>query len=64
MTIQVDHEYHGVEVSRMSPEVYTWLETRMGMSGERWFIKGHFGSATIFFRDPKDHTMFLLSWGL
>jgi hypothetical protein len=64
MSILIDHEYHGVEINHLPPKVYTWLENRMGMSGDRWFIKGSWQSTTIYFRDHRDHTMFLLSWGL
>jgi hypothetical protein len=59
----VNHEYHGVEVENLPPSVFSWLESKLGMSGDRWFIKGGMGATVIYFREQRDHTFFLLAWG-
>ena len=61
--ILVEHEYHGVEVADLPPEVFSWLESKLGMSGDRWFIKRNLGGAIIYFKEQRDHTYFLLAWG-
>jgi hypothetical protein len=64
LQLSANIEYHGVEIEKLPPEVFSWLESKLGMSGERWFIKGGWGSATIYFKDQRDHTLFLLAWGI
>jgi hypothetical protein len=35
----------------------------MGMSGERWFIRHKIDGTMIYFKDERDHLIFLLAWG-
>lgn len=58
-----NHEYHGVEIEALPPKVFNWLEEKMGMSGDRWFIRTKLGSTMIYFRDERDHLIFLITWG-
>ena len=58
---EVDVEYHGVELyGRITEELYAWLDkTCPG----RYFIKINLSGPIIYFRDRRDHMMFLLAWG-
>lgn len=63
MTLLIDHEYHGVLVSHFPDEVYNWLHDKIGMSGDRWFIKNTLDGTMIYFKSSKDHLLFLMAWG-
>ena len=58
MNIEIDHEYHCVELR----SIPTWMLVEMveffGPAGKKWFCKGD----KIYFYDQKDHMMFLLRW--
>ena len=61
--IVIDHEYHGVEVADLPEHVFNWLEEKMGMSGGRWFIRHKLSGTMVYFKDQRDHLLFLLTWG-
>lgn len=63
MNIITDHEYHGVVIDTIPNEVYQWLRNKFGENSNRWFVKSNFGATTVYFRDQRDHTLFLLTWG-
>jgi hypothetical protein len=58
-----EKEYHGVEIETTSlPEhILQWLDQRVGKG--KWFVKGNWGSQTIYFENEKDHFLFLITWG-
>jgi hypothetical protein len=60
--ILVEHEYHGVVVESVPEEVMQWLKNKFGSSGDRWFVKGSIDGTTVYFKDKRDHTFFLLTW--
>lgn len=59
----INHEYHGVLVANLPDTVYNWLDDKMGMSGDRWFIKNSLDGTMIYFKNSKDHLLFLMAWG-
>jgi hypothetical protein len=61
--IIINHEYHAVLISSFPDTVYDWLHNKMGMSGERWFIRHKIDGTMIYFKDERDHLIFLLAWG-
>jgi hypothetical protein len=61
--ITIDHEYHGVLIATFPDHVYNWLEEKMGMSGNRWFIKHTLEGTMIYFKSSNDHLIFLMTWG-
>jgi hypothetical protein len=55
------HEYHIVELNHygMSTEIQNWLQAQLGVgNGEHWFYR----HPRIYFKNSKDHLMFLLRW--
>jgi hypothetical protein len=63
MTVIIDHEYHGILIATYPDEVYNWLHDKMGMSGDRWFIRPQIDGTMIYFKNERDHLLFLLAWG-
>ncbi len=63
MNLVPEHEYHGVVIDFMPKTIFDWMETRFGKNSDRWFLKSSFGSTTVYFKDQRDHTLFLLTWG-
>ena len=57
--IQADYEYHVIELERLTTEVINWLNHSFGSPGPRWWMNNY----RIYFRDSKDHLMFILRWG-
>ena len=54
----LDREYHIVELEYWpSAELLEWTIKTFGPQGSRWFTR----PPRIYFQDPKDHLMFLLS---
>ena len=51
-------EWHGAELYRVSEDMFDWLRDTCGDDGERWFLRSNW----IYFRDPRDHMMFLLRY--
>ena len=51
-------EWHGAELHHVSQDMINWLIATYGTDREQWFIRGNW----IYFRDQRDHTMFLLRW--
>jgi hypothetical protein len=58
--MELEHEYHGIEVSRFSQKLIDHLESKYGPPGDRWFCRVGTWTSTIYFKDPKDHLMTLL----
>jgi hypothetical protein len=58
--MELEHEYHGIEVSRFSQKLIDYLESKYGPPGDRWFCRVGTWTSTIYFKDPKDHLMTLL----
>lgn len=57
--IRIDHDYHVVEMYRVTTEVLDWLYERHGRGdGTVWMYK----HPRIYFSNPKDHIMFILRW--
>ena len=56
---EIDYVYHGVELSRISTRMLVEMVEHYGPAGRRWFAT----SNTLYFREPRDHTYFLLRWG-
>jgi hypothetical protein len=62
MTLQLEIEYHGVELTRDLPKnLYRWLIEQHGApDGKKWYVSNnHFGT-TVYFANKLDHMMFLL----
>jgi hypothetical protein len=57
--IQANHIYHAVELHSVPESVKDWLKQYMGVSDNRYFIRG----TTIYFYTQADHLMFLMHWG-
>jgi len=59
MEMILDHEYHVVELHKVSPpqEMFEWLGDRLGRH-DRWFYRNR----KIYFKRADDHLMFLLRW--
>jgi hypothetical protein len=58
---EVDVEYHGVELyGQLTDELYDWLNK---MCPGRFWIKMNRDGPVIYFRNERDHMMFLLAWG-
>jgi len=59
--ILLNHDYHVVEFNGRVPEyLISWLENKFGIGdGSRWFLRHN----RLYFKDSKDHLMFVLSWG-
>jgi hypothetical protein len=55
----MEHEYHGVELRRIPTRMLIELVEHYGPAGCRWFAT----SNKLYFREPRDHTYFLLRWG-
>jgi hypothetical protein len=51
-------EWHGVELTQLTGDMINWLITTYGNDAKKWFLRGNW----IYFRDQRDHTMFLLRW--
>jgi hypothetical protein len=56
-------EWHGVEIEniRLPEHIVDWLNEKVGDG--HWFIKGNWGSQTIYFDNEKTHFLFLMTWG-
>jgi hypothetical protein len=53
------NKFHGVELEKIPTSVLVWMVETYGPLGEgRWFVK----SKTLYFRDERDHAMFLWRW--
>lgn len=63
MTLIADYEYHGVVIDSITTDIISWMTDKLGPNGERWFVKSSFGETTIYFKNQRDHTLFLLTWG-
>ena len=63
MTIVIDHEYHGIEVSTIPTHVLVWIVDKFGPAGDRWFVKHGWESQMLYFKSEKDHLLFLITWG-
>jgi hypothetical protein len=57
-SIIIDHEYHVIELERLTTELIEWLNESFGPPGERWWINHY----RIYFRDSKDHLLCTLRW--
>ena len=59
--ILLNHDYHVVEFNSRVPEyLIDWLENKFGIGdGSRWFLRQN----RLYFKDGKDHLLFVLSWG-
>ena len=59
--ILIDHDYHVVEFNGAAPmSVWAWLEEKYGPGdGTRWFLRHN----RLYFKDSRDHLMFILHWG-
>ncbi len=59
----LEKEWHGVEIAnqRLPDHIVEWLEKNVGRG--HWYIKGNWGSQTIFFDDERKHFLFLMTWG-
>lgn len=55
----MDYEYHGVELHRIPTSMLVEIIEYYGPAGGRWFSIGK----KLYFREPRDHTYFLLRWG-
>ena len=55
----MEHEYRGVELHRIPTSMLVEIIEYYGPAGHRWFSLGK----TLYFREPRDHTYFLLRWG-
>jgi hypothetical protein len=55
--IQIDHEYHCVELGYINLAVVEWLTEKFGPVGDRWF---HFLNK-IYFKNEKDYFWFELN---
>lgn len=58
--IELNHEYHGIEVTRFNQKLIDHLKSKYGPPGTRWFYKVGFWTTTVYFKDPKDHLITLL----
>jgi len=59
MMIEVDHEYHIVELWKSAPnEVLEWCLDKFGVPGTRWWTAHN----KIYFYHSKDHLMFIIRW--
>lgn len=57
--ILLDHEYHVIEMRRITAEVLDWLHDNYGIGdGSIWMYK----HPKIYFANGRDHLMFLLRW--
>ena len=55
----MDYVYHGVELHRIPTSMLVEMVEYYGPAGNRWFATNN----KLYFREPKDHTYFLLRWG-
>ena len=62
MTLQLEIEYHGVELTRDLPnEHYQWLLEQHGApDGKKWYVRDNYFGTTIYFANKLDHMIFLL----
>ena len=62
MTLQLEIEYHGVELTRDLPkELYQWLIEQHGPpDGKKWYVSRNYFGTTVYFTSKLDHMMFLL----
>jgi hypothetical protein len=58
--IEINHEYHGIEVTRFNQKLIDHLKNKYGPPGDRWFYRTSVWTTTVYFKDPKDHLMTLL----
>jgi hypothetical protein len=58
MNIIADHTYHVIELEKLTFEVVEWLNDSFGLPGQRWWMDRY----KIYFRDSRDHLMFLITW--
>jgi len=58
--IELDHEYFIVELNTLlPPRTFAWLIDNLGDSKDgRWV----YHSNKLYFKDPKDHLMFVIRW--
>lgn len=57
--VEINHEYHVVEMNSIPTEVSEWLLTMFGSPNKRtWFIR----NPNIYFYNENDHMMFLVRW--
>lgn len=61
--IIINHEYHGVLINYADQSVVEWLTDKLGISGERWFIRHKNDGTMIYFKNERDHLLFLITWG-
>ena len=58
--IEINHEYHGIEITRFNQKLIDHLKNKYGPPGDRWFYRTSVWTTTVYFKDPKDHLMTLL----
>ena len=54
----IDHTYDVVEVDKVTPDLFEWLNKSFGPPGPRWW----FSNYKIYFRDERDWIWFELRW--
>lgn len=54
--VELEHEYHVVELSTMPSNLFEWMEENFGPSGQRWFIRHN----KIYFKHERDYFWFEL----
>jgi hypothetical protein len=59
MALKLNHDYHIVELTRISNDALDWCIEQFGFpDAGRWFNRG----TAIYFADSRDHLMFVIRW--
>jgi len=59
LNLQINHDYHVVEMYKVPNEVLVWLHERHGLGDGRIWMYKH---PKIYFANARDHLMFVLRW--